>query len=90
MKMLALAGGLAVALSLVSTQVSTQEPVENIGDRHPNLRDAQRLTREAFNRITDAQNANEYDLGGHAGRAKELLREANEQLKQAAIHLNRR
>lgn len=90
MKMLALAGGLAVALSLLAVDVSAQEPSQNIGKRHGNLRDAQRLSRQAYDKITAAQRANEFDMGGHAARAKELLEQANEEMKKAAVYLNRR
>jgi hypothetical protein len=51
---------------------------------------AQRLVEQAFNRITAAQEANEFDLGGHAARAKELLDQANKELKLAAETANRR
>ena len=43
------------------------------GGRHPNLRAAQDLINQAYDRITAAQGANEWDMGGHAARAKELL-----------------
>lgn len=90
MKMIAIAGGLAVALSFLAADVSAQEPVQNIGKRHPNLMQAQKLSRQAYDRMTAAQRANEYDMGGHAARAKELLEQANEEMKKAAIALNRR
>ncbi|HSZ50733.1 MAG TPA: hypothetical protein VK801_04110 [Caulobacteraceae bacterium] len=61
-----------------------QEPPVNIGQRHGNLREAQQLVREAFDDISNAQVDNDYALGGHAGRAKELLREASVELKLAA------
>jgi len=62
-----------------------KKPVENVsGRRHPNLAAAQRLVDQAFNKITAAQEANEFDLDGHAKKAKELLDEANRELKQAA------
>lgn len=38
----------------------------------------------------DAQKANEWDLGGHAQKAKELLDESNKELKLAAEASNRR
>jgi hypothetical protein len=41
------------------------------------------LTR-AWNKILDAQNANEFDLGGHAQKAKDLIDQANKELKQTA------
>jgi len=91
MKKFLFAGALAaVLLATALTGIEAQEPRENIDpNRHPNLAAAQQLSREAFNRITAAQQANEYDLGGHAGRAKELLREANEEMKRAALFINR-
>jgi hypothetical protein len=52
--------------------------------RHPNLAAAQRLTDQAINKVTAAQQANEWDLAGHAKHAKELLDEANEELKKSA------
>ena len=36
------------------------------------------------------QRTNEFDLGGHARRAKELLVEASEEIKQAALAANGR
>ncbi len=68
-----------------------QRPKEDVsGARHPNLAAAQRLSRQAWQRVVDAQKANEWDLGGHAQKAKELLDEANKELKLAAEASNRR
>jgi hypothetical protein len=62
-----------------------KKPVQNVSPkRHPNLARAQRQTAAAFQSITAAQQANEFDLAGHAAKAKELLDEANKELKQAA------
>ena len=73
-------GGIAVA----------QRPKENVsGARHPNLAAAQRLSQQAWQRIVDAQKANEWDLGGHAQKAKDLLDDANKELKLAAEASNR-
>lgn len=67
------------------------EPVLNVDpELHGNLAAAQRSVRQAFDSITAAQQDNNYHLGGYAGRAKELLREANEQIKFAAQTANRR
>lgn len=60
------------------------------GPRHPNLLAAQRLINQAFDRITDAQQANEWDMEGHAARAKDLLGQAKEQIRLAAEAANRR
>jgi hypothetical protein len=67
-----------------------QKPAENVsGKRHPNLAAAQRLSQEAFEKITAAQQANEWDMDGHAAKAKELLEQANQQIKQAAEAANK-
>ena len=60
-------------------------PATNVSAvKHPNLAAAQRYVAAAFAKITAAQKANEYDLGGHAAKAKELLDQANAELKLAA------
>jgi len=56
--------------------------------RHPNIRKAQLLIDNAYERIADAQKANEFDLGGHAEKAKGLLEEATKELKAAAVEAN--
>jgi F0F1-type ATP synthase membrane subunit b/b' len=69
--------------SLVFAQM--KPPAENISPkRHPNLAAAQRLCDQAFEKIQAAQSANEWDLDGHAAKAKELLDQASRELKQAA------
>ena len=68
-----------------------QVPVQNIDpERHGNLAAAQRLVVQAFERLSDAQVVNDYQLGGHVARAKDLLRQANEEIKLAAEAANRR
>lgn len=75
----------------VAALALAQQPVQNIDpQRHGNLAAAQRLIAQAFDRMTAAQQANEFDLGGHAAKAKELLRQASEEIKQAAMAANRR
>jgi F0F1-type ATP synthase membrane subunit b/b' len=66
-------------------------PQQNVsGKRHPNLAAAQRLCEQAFEKIQAAQQANEFDMSGHAAKAKELLDQANHELKQAAESANKR
>jgi hypothetical protein len=78
------------AALLVSGVASAQNPpVENVGKRHPNLEAAQHLIEQAFKKISDAQRANEFDMGGHALKAKELLDEASKQIKKAATAVNK-
>jgi hypothetical protein len=73
-----LLGGLAIA-----------QPERNVGGRHPNLAAAQRLSQQAFERIVEAQRANEWDMNGHAQKAKNLLEQASVELKEAAVAANR-
>ncbi len=79
-----LAGILGAAL-LASGAVYAQKPARNVsGRRHPNLAEAQRASAHAFEKIVQAQKANEWDMEGHAQKAKELLEQANSELKLAA------
>lgn len=67
-----------------------KKPAQNVSARkHPNLAAAQRLTAQAFQKVTAAQQANEYDMDGHAAKAKELLDQASNELKQAAEAANK-
>jgi outer membrane biogenesis lipoprotein LolB len=81
-----------VAMTLLcAATLSAQRPPENVSPkRHPNIAAAQRFVEQAWNRITAAQEANEFDLGGHAARAKELLDQVNKELKLAAEAANHR
>lgn len=84
-----LAASFIGAALLVGSLVMAQ-PKENISKgRHPNLAAAQRLSLQAYERITAAQQANEWDLDGHAARAKQLLDQVNNELRQAATAANR-
>ncbi len=66
------------------------QPARNVsGARHPNIAAAQRLSHQAWQKVVDAQQANEWDMAGHAQKAKELLDQANNELKQAAQAANR-
>jgi hypothetical protein len=58
-------------------------------NRHPNLAAAQQFIEQAMNKLDAAQQANEYDMHGHAAKAKELLSKAFEECKQAAEAANR-
>jgi hypothetical protein len=80
---------LAAAAGAVGSASYAQPPAQDINSfRHGNLAAAQRLVAQAYDRMTAAQQANEYQLGGHAARAKELLRQASEEMKLAAIDAN--
>jgi len=84
--------GSLLGLGLIAGGVTIAQgpPERNINPgRHPNLAAAQRLVDQAYNRIVAAQQANEWDMDGHAQRAKELLDQANRELKAAAEAANR-
>jgi hypothetical protein len=59
-------------------------PVVNIGKRHGNMRRAQESLVEAYQAISAAQEANDGQLGGHAARAKDLITQADYEIRQAA------
>lgn len=61
---------------------------ERVGKRHPNLMAAQHHIEQALDKIKEAQQANEFDLGGHAAKAKELLDQSYREIKQAAEFAN--
>lgn len=68
-----------------------REPSLNVSPyRHGNIARAQEYSRYAFDAMTQAQQANEFDMGGHAERAKQLLAQANDEMKLAAEWANHR
>jgi F0F1-type ATP synthase membrane subunit b/b' len=78
-----------VAFVLVCTAIA-QKPAGNVNPgRHPNLAAAQRLCANAYEKILAAQKDNEWDMDGHAQKAKDLLDQANTQLKLAAEAANK-
>jgi hypothetical protein len=83
--------GLALGGALICGGFAlAQKPVQDVsGKKHPNLTAAQRLSEEAYNKITAAQQANEWDMDGHAAKAKDLLDQVNNQLKLAAEAANK-
>jgi hypothetical protein len=81
---LLLGGALGVALAIGCASRAQDRPVVDIGNRHGNLRAAQEHIAQAWQLIGQAQQDNDSRLGGHAARAKELLSQANEELRLAA------
>jgi hypothetical protein len=79
----------SIPFVLAASAALAAPPVDNVSRHlHPNLAAAQRLSTQAFEKIMAAQRANEWDLGGHAQKAKELLDEVNRELKAAAETAN--
>jgi hypothetical protein len=80
----------SLGIGLVACGFALAQPARNVsGARHPNLAAAQRLTQNAYEKITAAQAANEFDMDGHAAHAKQLLDQANNELKAAAEAANK-
>jgi len=80
---------LSAGLLCAGMSAHAQQPAQNISpERHGNLAGAQEAIQQAYNLTVRAQAANQGQLGGHGERAKELLREAADELKAAAITLN--
>ncbi len=75
------AAAIAGAAMLISFQaVAQQPPVTNANPKFGNLVAAQKEMRQAFNHISLAQKNNEFDFGGHAAKAKELIDQAAREL----------
>jgi hypothetical protein len=76
-------------IALLIGSLAIAQPKRNVSPgRHPNIAAAQRLSQQAWDKIVAAQQANEFDMQGHAQKAKDLLEQANNQLKQAAQAAN--
>jgi negative regulator of sigma E activity len=77
---------LAAAVGLVTVAtIAIAQTVQNVDPgRHGNLASAQSLIAQAYQRMTEAQQSNNYELGGHASRAKQLLSEAANEIGLAA------
>jgi hypothetical protein len=79
-----------VGVLLLAGVGAIAQPAKNVSaSKHPNLAAAQKLAAQAFTKITAAQEANEFDMQGHAAKAKTLLEQANTELKAAAQAANK-
>lgn len=76
----------ALVFGLVAGGVTVAQEMGH--ERHPNLVEAQRFIDRAYEKISAAQGANEFDMDGHAAKAKELLEQANREIKLAARAAN--
>jgi hypothetical protein len=79
-------GLVGVTAALAEAQPQPKQTVSSA--KHPNLAAAQDFCQKAFDKVVEAQGANEFDMQGHAQRAKNLLEQANNQLKMAARAAN--
>ena len=68
-----------------------QAPTLNIDPhKHGNLAEAQQRILQAYQKIDEAQRDNKDELGGHAEKAKQLLTDADRELKAAAEYADHR
>jgi F0F1-type ATP synthase membrane subunit b/b' len=75
---------------LAGNMARADKPQLNVSpERHSNIAAAQQLIQDAWEKISAAQKDNRYDMQGHAKKAKELLEQANIELKLAAEAANR-
>lgn len=79
-----------IGIVFVIGGIALAQPKKNVSAaNHPNLAAAQQLSAQAYAKIMAAQEANEFDLAGHAAKAKSLLDEVNSELKLAAQQSNK-
>ncbi|MGA2654087.1 MAG: hypothetical protein ABSF28_26500 [Terracidiphilus sp.] len=79
--------GSILSLGLFASGVVVGQNVSPL--RHPNLNAAQRFIEQAIAKVDAAQGANEFDMHGHAQKAKDRLAEAYSEIKLAAEAANR-
>jgi len=76
---------------LILAGLAVAQPKGNVSaGKHPNLAAAQRFSQQAYTKIIAAQQANEWDMQGHAQKAKTLLDQVNSELKLAAAAANKK
>jgi hypothetical protein len=81
---------LSIAIAAPLGLALAKEPAQNVSkDKHPNLASAQKLITQAFDKLEAAQKANEYDMDGHAAKAKDALKTAADEIKLAAGAANK-
>ena len=73
-----------LALSALSSQVFAGPEAG-----HPNIVAAREDAQHAIEKMKAAQVANEYDMGGHAAKAEQLLKKAEGEMKLAAEAANK-
>ncbi len=74
--------GLFAALALVSTVAFAGPHLSH--KHHSNLAAAHDAVKTAIAKVSAAQEANEFDMDGHAAKAKDLLDQVDSELSQAA------
>ena len=81
---------MGLGMALVGGYAVAKDPATNVSaKKHPNIAAAQKWSLMAFEALEKAQKANEYDMDGHAQKAKDLLKAANDEMKLAAEAANK-
>jgi hypothetical protein len=73
-----------LALALAATAAFACSVMAGPMGHSPHLQGARQDAEHAIAKLKQAQQANEYDLGGHAHKAEELLTQAIAEMKLAA------
>ncbi len=71
-------------LAAVAAAVVTTLAVAGPERGHPNIIAARKEAQQAIEHMQKAQHANEFDMGGHAQKAIDLLNQAQEEMRVAA------
>jgi hypothetical protein len=80
---------MGLGMGLVGGYAMAKDPAKTVSKKkHPNLAAAQKLIGQAFEKVEAAQKANEYDMDGHAQKAKDALKTAADEIKIAAEAAN--
>lgn len=75
---------MGIGMGIVAAPVLARGPERG----HPNILAAQRDINMAWQKLTAAQKANEFDMDGHAQKAKDALKIASDEIKLAAEAAN--
>jgi len=70
-----------IALALVGALAALVVGCASVA--HPNLASARQFVHNAIGKVTDAQKANNYDMQGHAARARKLMEQALQEIDLA-------
>ena len=77
---------LAAAAAAIATTLAVAGPERG----HPNIIAARKEAQHAIEHMQKAQHANEFDMGGHAQKAIDLMNQAQEEMRIAAETDNRK
>nr|HEX4313669.1 hypothetical protein [Kofleriaceae bacterium] len=76
---------LVIAAAVIPFSMAIAGPMKG----HPNLEKAEADLTNAWEHITASQQANEFDAGGHAAKAKDLIGAAKDEVHKAAVSENK-